>query len=242
VKKANTKVTVDRFVDRLQTARSDWASMDLALQDAKLAVAVRRRATAASFLAIAVAWEGFMTEWWVAAANRDPSTLLLGKEQALRLTAVQGGVPKSLLVARLFTTTHPNVEQVGDLLGADRNLTFRTHASLQKSAKNQLGPEFAAAVKAITTTEWQHADFTRLARNALAHQSAGAWNALNDHTGQKTVIPALRHVRSPGPKRKGRALDRNSLPLFLHSTPTGLKEPRLLILSNGLESIANRLK
>lgn len=230
------KVDPNKVVDRFQTAVADslksWMTVDTAL--AGQPVATRRIATTDAFVRLAVTWESFLSNWWIAAINRDPTTFVSRLDKRLReIAAAEMGLQAGDLSTALVARSHLTVEDVRRLADPNgENLVFRSRTDLRRAAERDLAANYRARVTAITSGAWQVADLTRLCRNALVHQSQRALAEINTKLVEPTTKPDFRWTGS-------RRLDVRGLRRYLR-TPEG--DPRIVTFHNELTALAAVLK
>lgn len=114
--KVDPDVVVDDFITTIRSSHRDWQTIDIALTAQP--VAIKRKAATDSFLQLAVTWESFMSDWWVAAINRDSTTFVATLEARLRGYAKRDMRldPTADLAATLITKAHLDLEAVRRLL------------------------------------------------------------------------------------------------------------------------------
>lgn len=174
VNKTDPNDIVDDFVAQSASALADWNRIEVAIQQEPLAV--RRRGAADAFMALAVAWESFMSQWLVGAVNRDASQAVASLDQKLREHA-EGKlrVPAGHVAATLVTKGHLSMAEVRRLLDPkDYNVVIRDRSELRDFATEWLAGPYRAHALAVTPFQFTPVLLTRLIRNALAHRSSAA--------------------------------------------------------------------
>src|SRR4051794_15891848 len=85
MRKASPNTVIDRFLASTSSALSDWQTVDTALEGES--VGLRRRVASDAFLALAVSWESFLSQWLIAAVNKDSSNAVIYLTRRVRTHA-----------------------------------------------------------------------------------------------------------------------------------------------------------
>jgi hypothetical protein len=183
---------IDDFEDLVDESLADW--IDVAAAISAQPVALRRKVATDAFLSVAVGWESFLSDWWTAAINKDASTFLSQVESALRNeAAARFGLEASDLANKLISRSHLNVNQVRRMLDPnDRNIVIHGYRDLSKRAKAELAGQYQTKATGIASHDWQIAEATRMIRNALAHRSKSAIDAMNQLLRKNSIPLGLR--------------------------------------------------
>jgi len=231
VRKANPNDVIDTFVQTTSAALSDWQAIDSAVGDLRL----RRRVASDAFLALAVAWETFLSQWLVAAVNRDSSTAVTYLSGRLRNHALEElRVPNTHVSAALITKNHFTLALVRQLLDPhDNNVVLREHGELKQFASRWLAGDFSSRLSGISSYQFKPVLAARLVRNALAHQSESALKRANDELRKSTVPAALRVTTS-------RELSVDGWRRYLLSITSAT--PRIAVFHTELRATANLLR
>lgn len=172
--KKNPNLVIDRFQDDLDQTKSDSAKLDILIQSEP--IEFRRRMNANFFLYAATAWERFLSEWFVAAINTNPSVARNNLQQKLKKAAKDSGIDQSLLAASLISESHINIATVERFLKVEGyNYTAPELKDFQKDANTWLADPYLSKVSAWTKDDFSPILTTRLLRNALAHDSDQAY-------------------------------------------------------------------
>lgn len=179
VNKTDPNGIVDDFVAQAASALADWQHIGAAIQHER--IAVRRRSAADAFMALAVSWESFMSEWLVGAVNRDASRTVATLDQKLREHAQEKlRVPAGHVAATLATKGHLSMGEVRGLLDPkDYNVAIRSRDELRAFAAEWLAGAYRAQALGVTAFQFAPVLLTRVIRNALAHRSAAAISEAN---------------------------------------------------------------
>ena len=194
VRKASPNDVIDSFVQSTSADLADWQIIDASLHDLRL----RRRVASDAFLALAVAWETFLSQWLIAAVNRDSSTAVTYLSQRLQDHATNElRVPQTHVSATLITKNHFTLDLARQLLDPhDSNVVLRERRELKVFADRWLAASYRQQLAAITSYQFKPVLATRLVRNALAHQSESALKRANDELRKSTMPLALRVTTS----------------------------------------------
>ncbi len=194
MRKASPNEVIDAFVQSTSAGLADWQVIDASLSDLRL----RRRVASDAFLALAVAWETFLSQWLIAAVNRDSSAAVTSLSQRLQDHATNElRVPQTHVSTTLITKNHFTMELVRQLLDPhDNNVVLREHKDLKVFADRWLAASYRQQLSAITPYQFRPVLATRLVRNALAHQSESALKRANNELRKSTMPLALRVTTS----------------------------------------------
>lgn len=194
MRKASPNEVIDAFVQSTSAGLADWQTIDASLSDLRL----RRRVASDAFLALAVAWETFLSQWLIAAVNRDSSTAVRYLSQRLQDHATgELRVPQTHVSVTLITKHHFTLALVRQLLDPhDNNVVLREHKDLKDFADRWLAGSYGQQLSTITSYQFKPVLATRLVRNALAHQSESALQRANGELRKSTVPLSLRVTTS----------------------------------------------
>ncbi len=144
MRKASPNEVIDAFVQSTSAGLADWQVIDASLSDLRL----RRRVASDAFLALAVAWETFLSQWLIAAVNRDSSTAVRYLTQRLQDHATgELRVPQTHVSATLITKNHFTLALVRQLLDPhDNNVVLREHKRSQGLRGPLAGGQLRTAV------------------------------------------------------------------------------------------------
>jgi len=237
--KANPNEIIDDFEKSTKLALKDWQSTDKLLSNAHKddRLRLRRRLASDSFLALSISWESFMSAWFVAALNRDPSQALITNTNRMREFAIHDlRIPSSVVATKLFTTSHLNLENTRGMLDPNGyNITMSNRNDFKKKANRWLAGDYRLVATAVTTVEYSPALLGRLVRNAFAHQSESALAAANTAVRSTSMAPDFRITTVSNLGVSGwRAYTRQEVP------PTN--KSRVELFHTALEDLATKLK
>lgn len=172
--KKNPNLVIDRFLNDISEAQDDSRKLEeLILSES---IEFRRRMNANFFLYSASAWERFLSEWFVAAINTDPSVARNTLQLKLEAKAKDSGIDQSLLATSLISESHINIAAVERFLKVEGfNYTAPELKGFHKDADRWLADPYLSKVKAWDKNGFNPILITRLLRNALAHDSARAY-------------------------------------------------------------------
>ncbi len=134
-----------------------------------------------SFLAVAVQWEGFISDLLVAYINRDSSRFASHLKDALEegLTDKQKTIFQRY--CKLGVPTHLKKSDIEDLVdGRGNNVAFSNFAAMVEQARRWLVPTDASRFSNRTAREKAVVNALIDIRNHLAHQSDRSFKAMND--------------------------------------------------------------
>lgn len=192
MRKVDPNSVIDDFKAQVATAEAEWKQIHDALPAKP--VALRRKVSSDVLLTLAVAWESFLSDWWVGAINRDASVFLATTETKLRDAAKESfGLEQADLPPKLVSRKHLSVKEVHRRLDpSERNVVIHGHQKRQGRADAELAGDYAVRAKAITAADWQTVECARTIRNLLAHRSESARDALDTEIRQGNLDAALR--------------------------------------------------
>jgi len=233
MRKASPNLVVDDFIASASDSLRDWQRIDVAL--ANESIALRRRAASDSFLALAVTWESFISEWLVAAVNKDASQAVAHLTAKMTSHGVDElRLPSTHIAATLITQGHFNLASVKQILDPnDSNIVVRHHKDLKTLGDRWLAPPYHGALTGFSAHQFAPALATRLVRNVLAHNSDRALSEANDILRKPFVPAALRVTNARRPQLDGWRR-------YLLAPHGG--HPRVAILHTSLSTIAGQLR
>lgn len=136
---------------------------------------VARRVTLDAFLRLAVTWEAFRSEWYIAAVCRNPVRFQEVVGETVRHAVGATRYRAATAYMRIEWPTPLPPASVRELLDSDgRHLTFDASKSWRSRAAKELPEPYAPAVGRQLDESLVFLDFVASARNWLAHGSRGA--------------------------------------------------------------------
>jgi hypothetical protein len=199
-----------------------------------------RRKTVAEdiFLRFAVAWENFLSEWFIGAINHDATRFKRTLERRMRewLTREVQASPyaahaSAFSAPSMTLSRNPTVARVRELLDpGEGNIEFRTYEELRSRSRAQLAPRFVARVETLAGAGEEMMEATIAIRNTLSHRSQKATRLMNERI---AAFPSYPMLRKP-------TMSKDGIGTYLGAaTPGG--EARLLVFSRELGRIASVL-
>ena len=127
-----------------------------------------------------VSLESFLSAWFLAAINRDPSQFFQQRESKIRNlvkteishwddTKISYSPPKHIKVDDLTPLIDPN----------ERNLNFYDHADMKEKASRWLITSYSNKINAINFPLPRIYRATKTIRNCIAHQSQSSFDTMN---------------------------------------------------------------
>jgi len=235
VRTADPNGVIDDFEDLVDDSLTDWMSVSAAIS--LQPVALRRKVATDAFLGVAVSWESFLSDWWTAAINKDPSAFLVQAESALRTDAkARFGLDAADLANKLISRSHLSLDQVRRMLDPnERNIVIHGYKELDKRANAELAGQYRTKATSITSHDWQIAEATRVIRNALAHRSKSALAEMNVLLRKNSVPLSLRWTGQ-------RNLDIAGTMRYLHTHRPALADSRTKVYHDRLKGLAVQLR
>jgi hypothetical protein len=221
----------DEFLAVLSDGEDAWGE----------ATETKRRKTVAEdiFLRMVVAWEEFISNWYIAAVNHDASTFKATIERRLREWQEQAvrdspydRYADAFRAPVLAIGRNPSVATVHQLLDPrEANIEFRSLDDLLRRSADLLVNQFVARVGQVDGAGGGEIIDAALAiRNVLAHRSAQAVRIMNERVADFPTYPALRK----------QSMSKDGIGTYLAAaTPGGAA--RLLVFKTELERIAQVL-
>lgn len=191
----------------------------------------RSTLTEQSLLTAAVAWEGFVSDMFIAYINRDAAKFK--KHLQASLDEHLKAAPNPQRVFREFGTlsfpTHLKKATVQDLAdGVGNNITFASFAKLEAGAKQWLSTGHAAKFSGLSPQQKAVVDAVIALRNHIAHRSRRSLDAMNEILGRASLTPT-------GIRRVGNRF--HNVGAWLKSTPPGRPEIRFATITRVLDDI-----
>lgn len=191
----------------------------------------RSTLTEYSLLAAAVAWEGFVSDMFIAYINRDPARFMQHLDAALKAHVEKCPISKKVFdtFGTLTLPTHLKKADVEKLAnGGRRNITFRSFAELEGQAEEWLVPDHAAKFRELDDSQKAVVDSVIALRNHIAHRSQASSDAVNKALECK--------------KLEGTGLQRGpnrcrNVGAWLKATPDGGKRTRLALIIRTLREV-----
>jgi len=127
-----------------------------------------------------VAFEGFLSAYFIGCVNRDPATLIALREQRI-MQGLQEKWSWDTQHISYSPPLHPTVADCESMLNPqDRNLTFRDSDAMVQRAQEYLAPMYAARFAQIPADRLQVMDAAKAVRDCIAHQSRASFQKMNE--------------------------------------------------------------
>lgn len=184
-----------------------------------------------SLLAAAVAWEGFISDLFVAYINVDAARFKVHLEDSFNEHIKTQEKPNRVFqkFGRLALPPHLSKADVQSLANASgNNITFPNFAELKKRAAIWLVEAHADRFRSLSASQTALIDAVIALRNHVAHRSQRSLDAMNDAL-------AVGALHTTGIKRKDNRF--HNVGAWLKATPVGRTESRLLMIISNLELI-----
>lgn len=179
VRKKDPNDVVDDFGELAKDSLITWQQMCNQLGDAGL----KKNASVDAFLNVVIGWESFLSDWHIAAINRDSSAFTAEAEQWIKRRMAERPALAPLL--SLAIPKHPDLALVRDLLDpTGRNIALWPKAKWIERATKELVNPYRAKVTAVSDRDHRLIDAAVQVRNCVAHRSRAATVAMNDALGK----------------------------------------------------------
>lgn len=188
--------------------------------------------TESSLLAAAVAWEGFVSDMFIAYINGDATRFKLHLKDSFDTHLKESSTPKKVFEKYGSITfpkhlTKADVLELADSLG--NNITFSNFALLEKKAGTWLIATHASKFKSISVQRKAVVNSIIALRNHIAHRSDRSLNAMNDSLNKSALT-------TTGLKRGDNKF--RNVGAWLKAIPVGRQQTRFSIIMQILDDIA----
>ncbi len=187
-----------------------------------------------SLLATAVAWEGFVSDMFIAYINRDSARFLTHMEQSFRQHLQGSGTPLRVFnnFGKLEMPSHLKKKEVMGLANSiGNNITFPNYSELESKAKTWLTAPHFAVFKDLLGPQKAVINLLISLRNHIAHRSQRSFDAMNESMLTQALYPT-------GLQRQANKIQ--NVGAWLKSKPVGRQEIRLAIILRELNVIGAR--
>ena len=186
-----------------------------------------------SFVSLYVAFEGFLSDLFLAYLNRDSSALKADLSSRVS-QSVQTKFGKAVSSRTWMTfSRHLSVDTIAGLVDPDaRNLEFTSCEAMKLKAKQLLSPVHRSRILFLTAEEERLLDTARAIRHFIAHRSAASKDAMN-----AKLATVSKGGGNPYLGRSNRKV--HDVGLYLRATAGGLA--RVAHYASGLKAIATKL-
>lgn len=193
----------------------------------------RSMLTEHSLLAAAVAWEGFVSDIFIAYINRDATRFKQHLKTSFAEHIKTADRPKLVFDKFVREITFPahftkaEVTELTDSIG--NNVTFPSFSELEKRASNWLVAEHASKFSKLTAQQKAVVNSVIALRNHIAHRSKRSLDAMNEALARGVLHPT-------GIKRLNNSI--SNVGAWLKAKPVGHDETRFAIIMRTLKEIA----
>jgi hypothetical protein len=234
MRKRDPNAVVSQFQSELASSLADLTSIHGKVgESGKLA----QRASMDAFTRAAVAFEGFRSNWHIAAISRDATAF--NKSQRNRVVAALTETDRGVLTAyvpSLALPLHPKLDEIGEILDPDRgNVSIKTLQDWQDKAGRHLCDPWKSKVTGLGYGERTLMAAVVALRNAAAHQSSRSADEM------KTALGALTTPDNAGLRLPGRGITVSGIPTYLNGFEVG-QERRVRKYHSRLHALAQRLR
>ena len=188
--------------------------------------------TERSLLAAAVAWEGFVSDMFIAYINGDATRFKQHLTDSFNTHLKESSTPQKVF-AKYGSITFPkhlskaDVLELADSLG--NNITFSDFTQLEKKARTWLIATHATKFTTLSGQRKAVVNSIIALRNHIAHRSDRSLNAMNDLLNKNSMTPT-------GLKRGSNKL--RNVGAWLKAIPVGRQQTRFAIIMQILDDIA----
>ena len=196
-----------------------------------------RRKTVAEdvFLRMGVAWETFISDWFIGAINHDASRFrkVLERKMTAWLNQEVDSSPyknhaSAFPAPRLSIGKNPKIATVRELLDpGEGNIEFRSYDDLRHRSRDHHVPKFVARIEQLDGAGAEIIEATLAMRNALAHRSVKAVKQMNTLVAAFPSYPSLRKA----------TMSKNGIGTYL-AADAGAGDARLLAYATELKRIS----
>jgi hypothetical protein len=222
---------IDAFKQDLLNSISDWTQICGQLG---FSGALAKRVSVDTFVRAAVAFEGFRSDWHIAAIARDSSALAAHLTTRARNAVGQNPVLATLISVDL--PKHPTLTQVADLLDPQhKNISLSSAQAWRKRASEHLVDPYRTKVDTIPAADTKLMDAVIALRDFIAHESDNASSVANGR---------LRNMSAATDRklRRGtRQLHPSGIGAYLHALQPGGRR-RVELFHDRLDQVAERLR
>lgn len=182
MRKRDPDTVVDRFVEEADMAARDVATVLDALRAGGVDIRLRQLTAQDIFLRVAVRFEVFKSDWFIAAVNREPTQFRVHLTESARKRVRSGADLKPLadhIEVRL--PAHPTLSEVDDLLNPHGwNVSAATATEFKDLANSVLDGDYLLRARTIGARNQSTIDTITALRNLIVHHSPASqlrWEA-----------------------------------------------------------------
>lgn len=233
MRKRDPDTVIDRFTGEADRASRDLATVLDALQSGGVDIRLRQLTAQDVFLRVAVRFEVFKSDWFVAAVNREPRRFRIHLTESAR-KRVRGGADLKPLADRVEVRlpAHPTLSEVDDLLNPHGwNVSAATATEFRDLASSVLDADYQLRARTIGARNQSTIDTITALRNLIVHHSPAS------HLRWEVAFAAATN----GDLRKPQTPPTSSeIPGFLHSQGSGRR--RVIVLLERMVKVAEHLR
>jgi hypothetical protein len=197
VRKKNPNDVIDDYVELASDSLSTWKDVCAALSSAPL----KKRVSADAFLNVAIGWESFVSDWHLAAINRDSSAFAAHLETRAK-NRLRGEFPGLVTegLVRVDLPKHPSLDLVKTLVDPDgANVAMGDRSKWRTRVEAELCDPYKVKVLSLGAGDHKLIGAVVGIRNCLAHRSTRATDTMNDRL--SALASRDRDLRPPGDRR-----------------------------------------
>ena len=175
MKKLSVKFVVERFAREAAELQAYYLIQWNTFGGKSLELTVLAIVAEHSVLSLAVSWETFVNDYFVAAINRNPGTFKSRLRERMRDSVKDKYGNRASRYTQIALPKHPTAADVTALTAPnERNISFKDADSMVQRAAEWLAPEYARLFQSLTQEEKAFIDGLIGIRNYLAHVSIAA--------------------------------------------------------------------
>jgi hypothetical protein len=180
MRKKNPNDVIDDFKRLAGASLATWTQMCGQITGNDL----RKNASVDAFLNVAIGWESFLSDWHIAAINRDSSAFVSDLQQRVE-QSVTGRWPGLKGKLNLSIPKHPSLDLITEVLDPEGgNLSFAGKAKWRERAQRELCDPYRTAVLSLGDSDYKLVTASVAIRDCLAHRSQKASNVMNEALGR----------------------------------------------------------
>ncbi len=214
MRKQNPNDVIEGFRDELGTIQTDWRAIRTAIGTTTGPLA--KRATTDAFTRAAVAFEGFRSDWHIAAINTDSQAFraMLTADAVALVKA--GSYPTLASRLQIDLPLHPPLDLIRELLAArGDHLSIRNYKHWKARVKLELTDPWSGKIDGLHNADRAVLNAVVALRNVLAHNSTRASETVDNALGKFLAADAAL-------KRGTRKIRPSGVPSYLNAvTPAG---------------------
>ncbi|MCA9526001.1 MAG: hypothetical protein KC549_06850 [Myxococcales bacterium] len=186
-----------------------------------------------TLLAAAVGLETFLSDWVLAAINKDASGFIAHEKNRIRTSITDKFGAWHAGAVEFEPGKHVKLTDLRSILDPDGwNLSFKDFETFKQRADQRLAPTYRAKIAALTASDGLAFDAVKAMRNFMAHRSPASKATMNDGL---IAVGGDATIRDMGRSERGV----NSLGKFLRTKVNGTS--RLDLYLDWLVALAGKL-